>query len=140
MCGISGFNFKSEELIKAMTGSLEHRGPDGKSFYVQDNLSLGHNRLAIIDLSDAASQPMFYRSGDKEVCIIFNGEIYNYIEIKARLSQLGYHFNNHSDTEVVMAAYLEWGEACVNEFNACGLSVFMISLNKCSFVPATGWG
>ncbi len=117
MCGISGFNFKSEELIKAMNSSLDHRGPDGKSFYLQENLSLGHNRLSIIDLSAAGSQPMFYKVREKEVCIIYNGEIYNYIELKSKLLNKGYAFSNHTDTEVIMAAYFEWGEDCVKEFN-----------------------
>ena len=117
MCGISGFNFKSEELIRSMTCSLNHRGPDATSFHVQEDLSIGHNRLSIIDLSQAGSQPMFYRAKEREVCIVFNGEIYNYIEIKAKLGGLGYVFSTHTDTEVIMASYIEWGEECVNEFN-----------------------
>jgi len=117
MCGINGFSFKDEILIKSMNKSLAHRGPDGLAKYVDENVSLGHARLSIIDLSNAASQPMFYSYSGRKVCIVFNGEIYNYIELKQRLIGFGYCFLNASDTEVIMAAYLEWGEKCVNEFN-----------------------
>ena len=117
MCGINGFTFKDEVLINSMNNQLKHRGPDGLSFYVDDRVSLGHARLSIIDLSDTGKQPMFYKSKGRNICIIFNGEIYNYIEIRERLLRAGYIFNTASDTEVLMAAYLEWGEKCVNEFN-----------------------
>ena len=117
MCGISGFNFRNEDLVRSMNGTLNHRGPNGSSFFVWDKLSLGHNRLSIIDLSDAGSQPMFYQAKGKKVCIVFNGEIYNYIELKERLTKFGYIFNTNTDTEVIMASYIEWGENCVKEFN-----------------------
>jgi asparagine synthase (glutamine-hydrolysing) len=117
MCGINGFSFKGEDLIKAMNSSLAHRGPDGLSYYVDEQVSLGHARLSIIDLSNAAFQPMIYTHNGRKVYIVFNGEIYNYIELKQQLSGLGYSFSNASDTEVVLAAYLEWGEEAVKEFN-----------------------
>lgn len=117
MCGINGFNFEDIELIKKMNQSLEHRGPNGKSFHIQTNLSLGHVRLSIIDLSNAAIQPMFYYHKQRSIRITFNGEIFNYIEIRNQLLIKGYYFNTVSDTEVIMAAYIEWGEDCVREFN-----------------------
>lgn len=117
MCGISGFNFRNESLIKAMNQRLAHRGPDGSSYHTEDNLSLGHARLSIIDLSNAGQQPMFYSSKNRNIGIIFNGEIYNYIELRERLKKLGYSFTTQSDTEVILVAYLEWGENCVHEFN-----------------------
>jgi asparagine synthase (glutamine-hydrolysing) len=117
MCGINGFSFKDETLIKSMNSSLAHRGPDGISFYLDDSVSLGHARLSIIDLSEAATQPMFYSHNGRKICLIFNGEIYNYIELKLKLTKAGYSFSNSSDTEVLMAAYIEWGEKCVNELN-----------------------
>ena len=117
MCGINGFSFKDKALIIEMNKSIAHRGPDGLSEYLDENVSLGHARLSIIDLSKEASQPMFYSYLGRKVSIVFNGEIYNYIELKQRLIGLGHCFSNASDTEVIMAAYLEWGEEAVNEFN-----------------------
>ena len=124
MCGINGFSFKDEVLIKSMNKSIVHRGPDGLSEHVDEYVSLGHARLSIIDLSDAARQPMFYSHNGRNLCIVFNGELYNYLELKKNLLNLGYFFSNASDTEVIMAAYLEWGENLVNEFN--GMWAFAI--------------
>lgn len=117
MCGISGFNFRNESLIIEMNERLSHRGPDGSSFHAEDRLSLGHARLSVIDLSNAGQQPMFYSAGNRKIGTVFNGEIYNYIELRERLKKLGYSFTTQSDTEVVLAAYIEWGEECVHEFN-----------------------
>lgn len=117
MCGINGFSFKDKALIIEMNKAIAHRGPDGLSEYLDENVSLGHARLSIIDLSKEASQPMFYSYLGRKVSIVFNGEIYNYIELKQRLIGLGHCFSNAADTEVIMAAYLEWGEEAVNEFN-----------------------
>lgn len=117
MCGINGFNFNNNSLITGMNGLLDHRGPDGKSTYVDDKLSLGHARLSIIDLSDAGNQPMFYEHQGKKVGVVFNGEIYNYIELRERLAALGYNFSTDSDTEVLLVSYLEWGEECLLHFN-----------------------
>lgn len=117
MCGINGFNFVNQGLIEQMNKSLSHRGPNGNNHFVDDKISLGHTRLSIIDLSDAASQPMAYVCKNRNLKIVFNGEIYNYIEVKESLKRLGYHFNTESDTEVIMAAYIEWGKECINKFN-----------------------
>lgn len=117
MCGINGFSFKDEFLINSMNSALAHRGPDGLSSHLDDFVSLGHARLSIIDLSKAATQPMFYSHMGRNVCIVFNGEIYNYVELKSKLTVAGYSFSTASDTEVIMAAYIEWGEDLVNEMN-----------------------
>lgn len=113
MCGISGFiDFRkntSETILKHMTRSMDHRGPDGEGFYFQEQasyqLGLGHKRLSIIDLSNAGTQPMHYN----HYSILLNGEVYNYAEIRKELEPLGHTFVSHSDTEVVLHAYMEWG-------------------------------
>lgn len=118
MCGISGIYRLAQnqpgELkrqIAAMTDLLAHRGPDDFGYYVDEMVALGHRRLSIIDLS-TGHQPMF--NEDKSVCIVFNGEIYNYAEIKAELIAKGHRFSSNSDTETIIHAYEEWGKQCVN--------------------------
>jgi len=119
MCSINGFNFKNEDLVLKMNKVTSHRGPDGSGFFCDDNISLGHNRLSIIDLSEAASQPM---SNDGKLVIVFNGEIYNFRELKNEL--MDYPFKTNSDTEVILAAYQKWGKDCVKRFN--GIFAFAI--------------
>ena len=101
-------------VLEKMTNVLSHRGPDGKGFYVNKNIGLGHRRLAIIDLS-TGDQPMF--SEDKKLVIVFNGEIYNYVELKEELKALGHRFTTASDTEVILSAYQEWGVDCQKRLN-----------------------
>ncbi len=115
MCGIGGilyFNNKpvEEGLIWLMADSMSHRGPDAEGFFADHELALGHRRLSIIDLSDAANQPLEDVSG--RYVIIFNGEIYNYAEIKPLLSN--YPFRTHGDTEVILAGYIQWGADCLS--------------------------
>src|SRR5580698_1494569 len=115
MCGIAGFvdaeNKISDKphLITRLLESIRHRGPDASSFYIENEICLGHNRLKIIDLSDEANQPFHY----DDLVIIFNGEIYNYIELRKTLVNEGWKFRTTSDTEVICAAYRKWGENCV---------------------------
>ena len=90
-----------------------HRGPDGEAIVLRDGVGLGHLRLAIIDLSAAAAEPM--PNADGTAWLVFNGEIYNYNELRAELA--GYPFRTESDTEVLLAAYERWGEACLDRFN-----------------------
>jgi asparagine synthase (glutamine-hydrolysing) len=97
-----------------MNQLIFHRGPDGDGIYFGNNFAFGHRRLAIIDLSDDGHQPMAYLDN---YVIIYNGEIYNYIEIRETLIDKGYTFNSKSDTEVILAAYDYWGEQCVMHFN-----------------------
>lgn len=126
MCGISGIinkNNAAVELreIKTITDIVSHRGPDGEGFLLENNFALGHRRLAIIDVSAASDQPMWY---ENKYAIVFNGEIYNYLEIKKDLEKLGYSFKTKSDTEVILIAYECWGFDCVKKFN--GMWAFSI--------------
>ena len=128
MCGIAGFidfnNSSSREILKKCTDILQHRGPDGGGYelFQHDHcqVGLGHRRLSIIDLSSAASQPMWY----KNFCIIFNGEMYNYAEVKKELEILGHTFITHSDTEVILHAWEQWGAAMIHHF--IGMYAFVI--------------
>ena len=120
MCGISGIINKSnvqvsDFSIREINDLISHRGPDGEGFYFGDNFALGHRRLSIIDLSEGGAQPMTF--GTDQYVITFNGEIYNYVEIKNELKNEGYVFNSESDTEVILAAYDKYGVDCVNHFN-----------------------
>ncbi|MBR9701520.1 asparagine synthase (glutamine-hydrolyzing) [Candidatus Pacearchaeota archaeon] len=126
MCGINGFNFIDKKVLSGMNDSLKHRGPDdeGEFYDSKNKISLGHRRLAILDLSEKGHQPMEYSHKGKKATIVFNGEIYNFQEIKKDLVSLGYKFNSKSDTEVILASYLEWGFDCVKKFN--GMWAFCI--------------
>lgn len=126
MCGISGIINRDRspvapEAIGRITDLVAHRGPDGEGFYFGPGFALGHRRLAIMDVSDAGHQPMAYR--DRYV-ITYNGEVYNFVELKAQLLRYGYSFHSDTDTEVILAAYDKWGAACVERFN--GMWAFAI--------------
>ena len=119
MCGIGGIinkNNKSVEelLIHQMTDIIAHRGPDSSGSYLYKNIAFGHRRLSILDLSSSGHQPMKYLD---DLVITYNGEIYNFIEIREELIQKGYIFDSNSDTEVILKAYHYWGKTCVNYFN-----------------------
>ena len=119
MCGIGGIinkNNKSVEelLILQMTDIIAHRGPDSSGSYLYKNIAFGHRRLSILDLSSSGHQPMKYLD---DLVITYNGEIYNFIEIREELIQKGYIFDSNSDTEVILKAYHCWGKTCVNYFN-----------------------
>ena len=119
MCGIGGIinkNNKSVEelLIHQMTEIIAHRGPDSSGSYLYKNIAFGHRRLSILDLSSSGHQPMKYLD---DLVITYNGEIYNFIEIREELIQKGYIFDSNSDTEVILKAYHFWGKTCVNYFN-----------------------
>lgn len=114
MCGIAGIAGRPDAaLVRAMTGTLAHRGPDGEGFYEDSIVALGHRRLSIIDLAGGA-QPMSY--GDGRYWITYNGEVYNFEELRRDLESQGQSFCTRSDTEVLLAAYVRWGEACVEKF------------------------
>ncbi len=119
MCGIAGIvNLSNKKVesseIKTMLTKIKHRGPDDEGLFVKDNIGLGHVRLSIIDLSSAGHQPMF--SNDERYLIIFNGEIYNYLELKKELEG-AYQFRSKTDTEVLLAAYITWGEGFLSKLN-----------------------
>lgn len=121
MCGIAGiFSFRNDEgvspaLIKKMTDTIQHRGPDGEGIFVSGQIGLGHRRLAIIDLSENGRQPM--ASPDGTTQIVFNGEIYNFRELRSELEAKGHRFHTESDTEVILHAYQAYGADCVTHFN-----------------------
>ncbi len=115
MCGLAGFIGEGNELdLKNMIEALTHRGPDDRGLFFGNEIALGHARLSILDLSPAGHQPMF--SSDKKIVIIFNGEIYNFLEIREDLKSRGHKFKSDSDTEVILAAYEEFGENCFEKF------------------------
>lgn len=113
MCAIAGFNWKHEGKAAAMAADLSYRGPDATGVWSADGISLAHDRLAVIDLSPEANQPMRDESG--ELVIVFNGEIYNFQELKKELGQ--YSFRTKSDTEVILAGYRAWGDKVVEKLN-----------------------
>jgi len=127
MCGICGFihfdglRSASENILRAMTDTLAHRGPDDAGYYLGRGAALGHRRLSIIDLK-TGHQPIF--NEDKTLVIVYNGEVYNFPELKEALVKKGHRFSTHSDTEVILHAYEEYGEDCVNRFN--GMFAFAI--------------
>lgn len=118
MCGLAGILLKEgvalPETVLAQRGTamaaiLRHRGPDGWGCWTEPGVALAHTRLAIIDTTDAAAQPMHDETGT--VHVVFNGEIYNFIELRAELTAAGYRFSNRSDTEVIVNGYRHWGTA-----------------------------
>lgn len=123
MCGIAGIiSFEPERHISAMLESIEHRGRDDVGVWMSQKIDetgrracLGHRRLSIIDTSSAGHQPMLYADG--RYAVTFNGEIYNYLELKEQLTARGHRFRTDSDTEVLLAAFAEWGEGCLKHLN-----------------------
>jgi asparagine synthase (glutamine-hydrolysing) len=126
MCGIAGIvNFDGKKVDKAelyqMMNAMKHRGPDDEGYFIDDTVGLAMVRLSIIDLSHAGHQPMF--SSDGRYCIVFNGEVYNYIELRETLKEK-YVFSSNTDTEVVLNSFIEWGDQCLDKFN--GMFAFTI--------------
>lgn len=122
MCGINGFSWVDETLIRVMNQTTCNRGPDDEGVFVDDNVSLGHQRLSIIDLSPAGHQPMCNENGN--IWIVYNGEIYNFQEIRGKLQQKGHLFKSKTDTEVIIHAYEQWGVKSFDMFN--GMWAFCI--------------
>jgi asparagine synthase (glutamine-hydrolysing) len=121
MCGIAGFvdfsghdRQQSRERVKAMTDAIPHRGPDADGFFLDSKVALGHRRLSIIDVA-SGHQPM--AAADGQIQIAFNGEIYNFQALRRELESVGLGFSTRSDTEVILQAYLAWGEACLERLN-----------------------
>jgi asparagine synthase (glutamine-hydrolysing) len=119
MCGIAGIvDYSSsidQDKVREMADSIAHRGPDDSGYYFNDNIGLAHRRLSIIDLSDAGHQPMISKCG--RYALIYNGELYNYLELKQNLSAKGYEFTSSSDTDVVLNALIEYGVEALSMFN-----------------------
>jgi asparagine synthase (glutamine-hydrolysing) len=122
MCGIIGqFNFHGKispqdiQRLKSSLAMLNHRGPDAEGTFIQNKVFLGHRRLSILDISNKANQPMSYKS----CSIVFNGEIYNFKNLKQDLLKLKYKFETTSDTEVLLKAYVEWGDSFIDKLDGC---------------------
>lgn len=120
MCGIAGIYRPGQaaisyELIKKMTDAIAHRGPDGEGHFVDKDVALGHRRLAVLDLTAAGNQPM--STADRRFVISYNGEIYNFRELRRELENLGYRFNSRTDTEVILHGYREWGLDLIPRLN-----------------------
>lgn len=122
MCGICGFNFPDKGLVRVMTDRLAHRGPDAQDVFVDSRVSLGHRRLAILDLHPRGKNPLWNDEGTR--CIIHNGEVYNYQGLRAELEEAGVSFRTETDTEVVLKAVERWGPAAVERFN--GMFAFAV--------------
>src|SRR5207253_5572311 len=128
MCGICGqFNFTNNapvdpEIIRRMADSIAHRGPDDEGYFTFGPIGLGFRRLSIIDLA-GGHQPMF--DAERSVCVIFNGEIYNYKELRVELESCGHRFRTNCDTEVIVHGYKEWGTEVFNHLNGMfGLAIW----------------
>lgn len=131
MCGIAGIvNFTGKgpdgAVIQRMTDAIAHRGPDGEGRFIDGPIALGHRRLAIIDLSEAAAQPM--KNDDGSIIISYNGETYNFKELRGELEKKGHRFRSNSDTEVIIRGYEEWGIKVVEKLN--GIFAFALWDNK----------
>ena len=105
MCGINGFNFRDESLIQKMMTFTKNRGPDANNFFSNENVTIGHDRLSILDLNDRSNQPFLY----KNLVLSFNGEIFNYLDLKKDLVSKGYEFKTTSDTEVIIYLFHKYG-------------------------------
>lgn len=145
MCGITGiWHFNEVRIdndeISNFNNSLSHRGPDGGYVYIEhdNNIGLGHRRLSIIDLSKRGNQPM--QSKDKRYWIVYNGEVYNFIELRKELKELGHSFESDSDTEVILEAYSEWGTKCLSKFNGMWAFAIWDRKNKRLFLARDRFG
>lgn len=144
MCGIVGFldseiNNESTGVIKSMMNSIKHRGPDDQNHYVnpEHSLAFGHVRLSIIDISNGA-QPMF--SPDGRYVIIYNGEVYNYLELRQQLHQKGHQLKTHSDTEVILHMYMEFGKDMLNQLNGMFSFAIYDHQEKTTFIARDHFG
>jgi asparagine synthase (glutamine-hydrolysing) len=139
MCGILGGIGKFDRhVFEKSLHRLSHRGPDGYGLWEEpdSNVMFGHRRLSILDLSDFGKQPMT----DGELTIIFNGEIYNYKELKKGLEANGHHFRSNCDTEVILKAYKEWGHRCLERFNGMWAFAIWDSKQKTLFMARDRFG
>jgi asparagine synthase (glutamine-hydrolysing) len=129
MCGIAGFcGLQDKKLIKQMSSDMEHRGPDGDGFYLDENLSMVNRRLAIIDRA-GGDQPIY--NEDKTIVVVYNGEIYNYRELREELEAKGHVFRTHSDTEIIVHGYEEWGDTSFDRYNGMfGIALYDIKKKR----------
>ena len=142
MCGIAGKIHwgppAEKETVQRMCEKMIHRGPDDSGLISLDSITLGHRRLSILDLSSRAKQPMV--SNDKRYYLVYNGEIYNYRELKRELEESGYKFITTSDTEVVLYSYIHWRERCLDRFNGMFALALWDSFEKILFIARDRFG
>jgi len=143
MCGICGIinlntNKVDESLIRSMMSKIKHRGPNDDGIYINENIGFGFVRLSIIDLSQQGHQPM--SSNEGRYYIVYNGEVFNYIELRDELIKKGYVFKSNTDTEVILYSYIEWGTGCLDKFNGMWAFVIYDSLNKKVFGARDRYG
>lgn len=150
MCGIAGFsvtdsNQNYHDVVNSMVHALKHRGPDSQNSWNDEKVYLGHARLSIIDLSESSNQPL--HSSDNRYVIVYNGELYNYQELKLELQRVSfgskdqaYFFKTNSDTEVIIAAYQRWGEECLNKFNGMYAFALYDKVEKSLFIARDRMG
>ncbi|GAO26506.1 exosortase 1 system-associated amidotransferase 1 [Alicycliphilus sp. B1] len=142
MCGISGiFDTRGtgtipRDLISRINNVQSHRGPDENEVHLEPGLALGHRRLSVIDLA-TGTQPLFNEDGT--VGIVFNGEIYNYLELMQELNDLGYRFRTRSDTEVIVHAWQAWGEACVHRLRGMFAFALWDRKHQTLFLARDAW-
>ncbi len=115
MCGIVGFNWEDAEKIKQLSSLLVHRGPEQEGFHIGNGVSIGHKRLCILDLSEKGRQPIY--NEDKTICISYNGEIFNFQQLRETLEKAGHKFESRTDTEVLVHGYEEWGISLLDKIN-----------------------
>jgi asparagine synthase (glutamine-hydrolysing) len=143
MCGICGvFNLNGEpisySLIRSMTQAMVHRGPDDEGQFIDVNIALGHRRLAILDPSPAGHQPML--TADGQVALVYNGEIYNFLHLRAELEALGYQFRSRTDTEVLLQGYEAWGIDVVKKLNGMFAFALWDGLKRCLYLVRDRYG
>ena len=138
MCGINGFNWPDRALVKKMNEALKHRGPDGEGIYLDERVSLGHRRLSVIDLSEKGKQPMCNEDGS--IWLVYNGEIFNFQELRRELEQKGHFFKSNTDTEVIIHAYEEWQFKCLDRFNGMFAFALYDSIRKIIFLARDRFG
>ena len=142
MCGIAGilsYTGATPEsmLLDSMIEVMRYRGPDERGVFVDGAIGFGHARLSILDLAQG-QQPM--RTADGSLVITYNGEIFNFVELREQLIKLGYHFRTQSDTEVILHAYRQYGSECVHHLNGQWAFAIWDVERKHYFYPVTGWG
>lgn len=143
MCGICGIiNFNDQDVqeapIRRMMQIMKHRGPDDEGVFIENNIGLGFVRLSIIDLTSTGHQPKL--SHDERYVIVFNGEIYNYIELREELKKEGVSFSTQSDTEVLLNSYIKWGEVCLDRFNGMWAFAIYDREKKTTFIARDRFG
>jgi asparagine synthase (glutamine-hydrolysing) len=141
MCGIAGFSGEDGGLLRKVAGALSHRGPDATGFFSDGALvSLAHTRLSIVDLHERSDQPIRYFDNGRRLVMVFNGEIYNFRELRAELEREGCCFVTQGDSEVILAAYARWGERCVRRFNGMWAFAIFDEHNQTLFLSRDRFG